>query len=180
MRHIKNLHGGNATLVRPYEYVVGRLSGTIPESDPLSYRHYKKGGGNNMPSIKTNSIYRNNPTYPERVTSSIVHEGNPGYVAPYPNTQYYGTRQTSYRGSTRMFSPHNQKAEVTPHDTIQRLSERKLKLREFEILAKKYYYPDIAQQMILNANMQANILEDDDSLDKNLEFLRNMDRGIHS
>jgi hypothetical protein len=133
-----------------------------------------------MPSIKTNSIYGNNPTYPERVTSSIVHEGNLGHVAPYPNTQYYGTRQTSYRRSTRMFRPHNQTAEETPHDTIQRLSERKLKLREFEILAKKHYHPDIAKQMTLNANIQANMLEDDDSLDKNLEFLRNMDRAIRS
>ena len=47
-----------------------------------------------------------------------------------------------------------------------------MKLKEFQTLAEKVYPPDIARQVIMAANYQATILEDDASLDNNLELLR--------
>jgi hypothetical protein len=38
-RHNQNLHFGNSTIVRPFEYVIGRLNGKFPESkDALLFR----------------------------------------------------------------------------------------------------------------------------------------------
>ena len=54
---------------------------------------------------------------------------------------------------------------------MQMLLERQLKLKEFQTLAEKVYPSDIATQAIIAANYQATILEDDASLDKNLELL---------
>jgi hypothetical protein len=45
-----------------------------------------------------------------------------------------------------------------------------------EILMKKHYLPQDARQIIIQARIQAH-LEDDGSLDKNLELLRNIDRA---
>jgi hypothetical protein len=45
-RHNNNLPSGQAGIVRPFEYIIGRLNGTfcIP-SDPLAYRRKKKEFG---------------------------------------------------------------------------------------------------------------------------------------
>jgi hypothetical protein len=40
-RHNNNLHSGAALLVRPYEYIIGRLNGTFSQSDPSLYRRKK-------------------------------------------------------------------------------------------------------------------------------------------
>jgi hypothetical protein len=53
---------------------------------------------------------------------------------------------------------------------------RMLKLKEMELVVKKHYLPQDARQIIIQARIQAH-LEDDSSLDKNLEFLRNIDRA---
>jgi hypothetical protein len=60
--------------------------------------------------------------------------------------------------------------------TPDKLSERMLKLKEIEILANKLYPRQNAKQIIIAAGMQVNA-GDDDSLDKNLTFLRNVDRA---
>lgn len=39
-RHNNNLHSGSATIVRPLEYIIGRLNGKFPPTmDPLLFRH---------------------------------------------------------------------------------------------------------------------------------------------
>jgi hypothetical protein len=57
-RHNSNLHSGTAKLVRPFDYVIGRLNGEIasPMHDPLFYRRYKGkiiGTNNRRPLRKT-------------------------------------------------------------------------------------------------------------------------------
>jgi len=59
---------------------------------------------------------------------------------------------------------------------MQKLSERMLKLKEMEILVKKHYRSEDAKQIIMAACTQVD-LGDDDSLDMNLTFLRNIDRA---
>lgn len=51
-----------------------------------------------------------------------------------------------------------------------------LKLKEIEILANKHCPPQYAKPIIILAGMQVN-LGNDDYLDENLAFLRNMDRA---
>jgi hypothetical protein len=47
-RHNSNLHGGMAKLVRPFDYITGRLNGQIssPERDPWAYRRYRRKDNN--------------------------------------------------------------------------------------------------------------------------------------
>ena len=72
-RHINNLYAGKAMLVRPYEYIVGRLSGKFLQSDPSLYRHNKKRGANNLASINTNSNNSDMSTWLGGVTKNIAH-----------------------------------------------------------------------------------------------------------
>ena len=37
-RHIYNLHAGQAVIVKPYEYIIGRLNGEFLPGDPAAYR----------------------------------------------------------------------------------------------------------------------------------------------
>jgi hypothetical protein len=66
---------------------------------------------------------------------------------------------------------------VKTPDTMRKLSERMLKLKEMEILVNKHYRPENAKQIIMAACKQVD-LEDDDSLDINLTFLRNMESQL--
>jgi hypothetical protein len=72
-RHNSNLHSGTAKLVRPFDYVIGRLNGEIasPMHDPLFYRRYKGKitGTNNYSKFNSNNVLWNN-------SHRIVHEGN--------------------------------------------------------------------------------------------------------
>ena len=43
---------------------------------------------------------------------------------------------------------------------------------EFQTLAEKVYPPDIARQLIIAANYQVTVVQDDALLDNNLELLR--------
>ena len=60
-------------------------------------------------------------------------------------------------------------------DNVKKMSERMLKFTEFEVLANKLCPPQAAAQLIILAGMRVNS-GDDDSLDMNLAFLRNIDR----
>ena len=71
-------------------------------------------------------------------------------------------------------------AQVKASDTIQRLSETKLKLKEFEMLAEKYFHPHNARQMAIIAHMQGTTLDDYQTFDNNLQALRNMHRAMSS
>ena len=55
-RHNRNLHVGNGMIVRPYEYIIGRQNGSLPEpTDPLLFRKNNK---------KTQNSSTNNAAYP--------------------------------------------------------------------------------------------------------------------
>lgn len=81
-----------------------------------------------------------------------------------------------------MFYPQSEAVEATHSPTgdkssdVLKISDRMLKLKEINILVNKHYSSENANQIRIGATMQAN-LGDDDSLDKNLTFLRNIDRA---
>jgi hypothetical protein len=171
MRHVKNLHDGKAILVRPYEYIAGRVSGKFPEGDPLQYRHRKSTGNSNIPFTRINSMTNDRPIQTHRAPRIAVHETNQRPVKDYLFRIESPTNRSNYNDQS-----HNQMGQEQSSSTMQRLLERKLKLQKFEILAKKHFLPHIAKQMIVGANIQANILEDDQAFETNLEILFNLDR----
>jgi hypothetical protein len=176
VRHNNNLHSGGAVLVRPYEYIIGRLNGKFLQDDPSSYRHNKRSQKN-----MSDSIYHhhgdNNRTGFGAVPGSIVHERGYENVRQQP-TKSNDVKSTFYAQSDPALQPSHKlvDVDVKASGTVEKLSGRMLKLKEIEILANKHCPPQLAKQIIIGARMQVN-LADDDSLDENLAFLRNMDRA---
>jgi hypothetical protein len=70
-RHNNNLHLGGAMLVRPYDYIIGRLNGKFLQSDPSLYRH-SKGSQNDV----SGSIYHDYGDNNRKgfVPGNVVHE----------------------------------------------------------------------------------------------------------
>jgi hypothetical protein len=62
-RHNSNLHARSAKLIRPYDYVIGRLNGEIAPliHDPLLYRRYKARSNSNT-KLTSKIISNNNQT----------------------------------------------------------------------------------------------------------------------
>jgi hypothetical protein len=174
VRHNNNLHSGGAMLVRPYEYIVGRLNGKFLQSDPSSYRHNKRSQKNMSDSIYHHDADNNRAGF-GAIPGSIVHERGYENVRQQP-TKSNDVKSTFYAQSDPALQPSYKLVDVDVNapDTVEKLPGRMLKLKEIEILANKHCPPQHAKQIIIMAGMQVN-LGDDDSLDKNLAFLRNMD-----
>jgi hypothetical protein len=51
-RHIGNLHFGNASIFRPFEYIVARINGHLSPSDPLLFRTKKTNRTRTIKSIR--------------------------------------------------------------------------------------------------------------------------------
>jgi hypothetical protein len=178
-RHNINQHSGDALLVRPYEYIIGRLNGTFSQSDPSLYRRRKKGQNNSL----SNSIYQHHDGDNNRTGSGAVPNNNTMYEHGYENVREQHTRSNDISSMfyAQFGPPPLQQPSHKPVDdakapaSVKKMFERTLKLAEFKVLANKLSPPEIAKQMILIAGMQANS-GDDDSLDMELEFLRNIGR----
>jgi hypothetical protein len=171
-RHNNNLHLGGAMLVRPYEYIVGRLNGKFLQGDPSLYRGIKGGQ-----KYLSSSIYHdhgdNDRTKFGAVPGNIVQKGEYGNVSRQP-AKSNDVKTTFYAQSEPHLQPSHEPVDVKAPDTVEKLSGRILKLKQIEMLAYKHFPPQNAGQITIIAGMQVNV-GDDDSLDKNLAFLRNID-----
>jgi hypothetical protein len=166
VRHNNNLHFGAAVLVRPYDYIIGRLNGEFLQSDPSFYRRNKR-------TLKdvSGSIYHQDRVIPE----SIVQGSGYGNGRQQP-AESSNIKTSFYPESEPRLQTSHKPDDVKSPNTLEKLSERTLKLTEFKKLVKKNYAPQDANQIIMTAAMQAS-LGDDDFLEKNLTFLRNIDRA---
>jgi hypothetical protein len=175
-RHNNNLHSGAAMLVRPYEYIIGRLNGKFLGSDPSLYRRNNRSQKNMFDSIYHHQHGGNTRTGFGAVPSRIVHEQGYGSVGQQQPTQSNDFKETFYAQSHPPLRPYHKLDDIQAPDTVEKM-ERMVKLKEIEILANKHYPPQWATQIIILAGMQVNS-GDDNSLDMNLAFLRNIDRGV--
>jgi hypothetical protein len=107
-----------------------------------------------------------------------VHERRYENVRQQPTKSNDDIKSTFYAQSDPALQPSHKlvDVDVKASDTVEKLSERMLKLKEIEILANKHCPPQYAKPIIILAGMQVN-LGNDDYLDENLAFLRNMDRA---
>jgi hypothetical protein len=165
IRHNVNLHSGNASNVRPFEYLIGRINGKILPpllGDPLSYRR-----NNNNKTRQNNDYYNNRP-------GSVYSHDN------YDNNTY--RPQPSYPAPTLSNSEVNQQSFHTPvHDDDKQSSypfkplaqmSKAEKLGEFERLVRKHYTPQDAQTIITAAYIQVYKFGREDFLEKNLADMR--------
>jgi hypothetical protein len=154
-------------IVRPHEYIVGRLNGKFLESDPLSYRR-------NHIVQKNRSSGNNRTGGPRAVGRSIVHEKIYEYAEQQQPIESDRVDKLSPHFNANLKS-YNEANDFKPSNSMQKFSERWLKVKEFETLAKKHHPAHIAKQMMVLVNM-AVANGDDDFLEKNLASLRDIDR----
>jgi hypothetical protein len=148
-RHNNNLHSGAALLVRPYEYIIGRLSGTFSHSDPTLYRRKK----NVIDSIdQQQPIKKSNDIKATVYTQSGV---SPLHIQP----------------------SHTPVDNVQAPTDMEQMMDIMLKLPDFKILVNKHLPPREASQIISNAAYLASQGNSKVFLDNCLEALRNFDRA---
>ncbi|MGC2428558.1 MAG: hypothetical protein WA421_16100 [Nitrososphaeraceae archaeon] len=186
-RHNSNLHEGKGTVVRLLDYMVGRINGQFLPNDPSSYRR-KKGKekkrnllfGSNHDSNNNNSLgiktiadstdgilsYENMIPKPPSKTNSTCHSNNT-YQRPYD----------SNRVSQPLHKVDENDDNQLPSSPADKLFQRRLKLEEFKILLNKYYSPQNAGQFLARMTYMVIQENDDDILDKQLTFLRNIGKG---
>ena len=168
LRHIKSLHLGKAMLVRPYEYIAGIVSGRFQQSDPSLYRRTTKKAPGYMTSFNAHSSAQLSSPL-----NKIVHEGMTPYATSDQTKPSSGTSEKNVGQSSNTVPLYNkQPGSLNPAQSVGKMSQRIQNLKEIEKLARAICKPDDATGIIMTAAFQAAMLEDDASLDKTLEQLR--------
>jgi hypothetical protein len=127
IRHNNNLHDGQASVVRPYEYIIGRLNGNfhVPK-DPLTYRHRKE-----------NTLFHQNPTNDNNnhFTSKLIADNTQQpQNATNDNNAFRKPIRQPWEACDNKLPP-----ALSPSEKIFKLM---LKYEELNILLNRYYQPE--------------------------------------
>jgi hypothetical protein len=92
-RHIGNLHFGNASIFRPFEYIVARINGQLSPSDPLLFRTKKnQSNQNNKMNQATSIIAKDDTSYKVDCQDPFQQRWNDSfYQRPYHQDSYSRT-----------------------------------------------------------------------------------------
>jgi hypothetical protein len=169
-RHNNNLHSGNALIVRPFEYIIGRLNGKFPPTtDPLLYRHknLKDVGsqyGNN------NSAYSHD-RIPQPQNKIVMGNAYNSYGIPssdlQPDLPYLVSAQEPFHNEG--LNEKQSSASYGPLKSMTKFEEL------YNLLNKHYSHQDAVGVLKL---VYANLYNDrnEDFLDTTLTQLRDIDR----
>lgn len=145
-RHNDRLHNRQANIIRPTEYVIGRLSGQIPRpQDPLRYRRPGMYRLHNKPQMVAHNMRDNNDSY----------DSTESTYSPGPGT---GSKSTESRASTS-----NDQMIINA------------KLNELAILLDRNCTPEQARLFLMGVTMNVNAGKVD-ILDAYLSLFRTLDR----
>ena len=139
-RHNYNLHSGQARIVNPYEYIIGRLKGEFSPGDPAIYRSNRRNQSNfsvyDQPFQAKNNVRTNSRIHAD----AVVHElHTPNSINPMKQGRAsYGSSETPQR-------PINQE---TPY-TSNQYTEHVLKLNDL-----KYCCTSIFLRKLLNYSLK--------------------------
>jgi hypothetical protein len=194
-RHNNNLHEGKGTVVRLLDYIVGRINGQFLPKDPLEYRRKKGKDNKNLLFVSNHNNSNNNnlgskvisdsmndilshenivskPPKPRSKANSTYHYSDDKYDSDNADERPCHSNRVS-QPSSKVDDNDNNKLFSYTH----KLVERRLKLEEFKILVNKYYPPQNASQFLAAITYMVIQENDDDFLDKQLTFLRNIGKG---
>jgi hypothetical protein len=197
-RHNDNLHHGDAKIIRPYDYIIGRLNGEFPSpSDPLLYRRNNNNRKRSKKNASSDPIhyyydYENNNNDMEWGHQVVSPQGN---TLPPKRQQYQSLNNDNitYRMPSYPPPPHplpvfQQRSQYPLHKTINddnnndkpshfdKMLERMSKLEELKILLNRHYSPQHASQFLAMITYMVSQGKED-FLDERLTFLRNIDRA---
>lgn len=155
-RHNNNLHHGKAIIVKPYDYIVGRLSGEYSPGDPAIYRS-NWGNRNNSSvynqSIQTNKNYQTNITTRTDTRAQELHLSN--------SINPIGQEITPYHSLGTPRWPLNTKR---PYASNQ-LKDHELKLDdELKMLLYRNFPPHLAAQLFEQNSILDNTPENNNYL----------------
>ena len=154
-RHIYNLHSGQAMIVKPYDYIIGRLSGEFSPGEPAAYRRDRRR--------QTDSFINNVRSNFGMHTDAHTHKpspSNPRYPVGSQGRSMYPSSGNPYRSI-------NQNVPYVSNG----IAERNSKLKELERLVYQKYPPQIAAQQLARITYLAKA-NDDAFLDIFLDSLR--------
>jgi hypothetical protein len=162
-RHNNNLHHGKGMIVRPFEYIIGRLQGKyLMSTDPSVFVRKKRR------QIALSHSPINNPTF-----EPLGHEGArepASKLMSWPSTSNIQNIGGSYE-SPPIPDPKYLSGSSKPPTPFQKNLQRKWKLDQITLLANKYYLPEIARETVERATRLYAVGEDF-MLDAILETLR--------
>jgi hypothetical protein len=169
VRHNSVLHSGQAMIVKPYDYIIGRLKGEFSSGDPGFYR-------SNRRNQTTSSVYnqpiqtKNNERTNSRIhTDVLAHELHP------PNSiNPMSDGRALYRSSETPQRSVNQK---TPY-TSNQLTEHELKLNELKVLLDRNFPQQFAALIFAQNSILPNTAENNAYLESLLDSLRTRSGGI--
>jgi hypothetical protein len=143
-------------IVKPYDYIIGRLKGEFLPGDPAAYRRNQRN--------PTNSFANN--VRPNHGIHTDVHTHKPGPSNPIHPAGFQG-RSMDPSSET----PHRPFNQNVPSFS-DRVAERNSKLRELERLLYQNYPPQAAVQQLAAVNYLLDEANDDAFLDIFLHNLR--------
>jgi hypothetical protein len=166
-RHNDNLHSSGAKVVRPIEYMIGRLNGKFPvPHDPLSYRRNNKSQMNAL-----------GPTLSKPILDIRKDKRYDGNIRQQPIDNYtkwpqylHSTLDTSIPQSLKKPSPYKSSG------SLKEIEETKSKLEELRSLLNKLYPAWSASKQLVS--VLCSVRQGDyDFLNERLTILRNIDRA---
>ena len=155
-------------IVKPYEYIIGRLRGEFSPGDPGIYRSNRRNQTTSSVNNQHIQTINNERTNSRIHTDVLAHELHP----PNSNPMSYG--RVLCRSSETPQWPVNQQ---TPY-TSNQLTEHELKLKEIKVLLYRNFPPQIAALMFAPNSSLSNTAENNAYLESYLNFLRTMSGGI--
>ena len=169
-RHNSNLHSRSAKLVRPFDYIIGRLNGEIapPIHDPLLYRRRKSDINNSNKFSNRYTKFGYNRSFMGRDDldrdnniHSVIHEIN---ISEQHEQRRKHQTMTNNNINNKYGMPQ-----------VSRLSNKSSKFEELKRLLSKYDHPDDAYKILTVVNCQLVIDGKKDFLDATLPQLRDLD-----
>jgi hypothetical protein len=164
IRHNNSLHSGHATILGPYDYIIGRLRGEFLPADPALYRLDHKNLRKSLgPGYQYRIDHNDNPFFDIHLDSSEQLWSPPDMLQP-------AERQSRplYHRFGKPTSQLDQESFIGSYGSL----ERKSKLEELRVLLYKNYPPLVADRILAQNTYVVYQSNDDAFLESSLMFLR--------
>jgi len=168
-RHNNSLLFGLAMIVRPFDYIIGRINREFSINDPSLYRLNKKD--NLLPPTYNDSAKDNIDFSNKNIRDNISDQLG---IGSKPQQRSDNNKWHRFDRSKRKTDRLQESPDIPP-DQLGNLVGRQAKLLEFRILVNKHYHPQKADE-ILKMIALLDIKGKENYLNENLNWLRKMDR----